>query len=146
MNSLSSALYTPWNTSLHSADTADVLISYNGTTRNLSVSWTYQTTPNSQGKSSLSYQVDLATVLPQSVTVGFSASTGSSGYFGLARLKDFDPSYSEKLLLERRQLTVSKKNILLEWLLSAVDERLYMAFDKKQVAFDDCWHVVRSSG
>ncbi|PIN13261.1 Serine/threonine protein kinase [Handroanthus impetiginosus] len=45
---------------------------YNSTTRNLSVFWSYGNGPNS----SLTYHIDLKKVLPQWVTVGFSASTG----------------------------------------------------------------------
>uniref|UniRef100_A0A2N9H2K7 Protein kinase domain-containing protein n=1 Tax=Fagus sylvatica TaxID=28930 RepID=A0A2N9H2K7_FAGSY len=58
-NSLASANYTFWNASFHSGDTADVWIIYNATTKNLSVSWTYQMTSNSLEHTSLSYQIDL---------------------------------------------------------------------------------------
>lgn len=78
-NSISSAVDTTWNASFHSGDTADVWITYNASTRNLSVSWTYQRTPNTQENTSLSYQIDLRKVLPEWVTVGFSAATG---YYG----------------------------------------------------------------
>ena len=61
-NSIASAIYTPWNASFHSKDTADVWIIYNATTKNLSVSWTYQRTSNSQESTSLSYQIDLMKV------------------------------------------------------------------------------------
>ena len=36
-NAIYSAVYTPWNASLHSGDTADVWIIYNSTTKNLSL-------------------------------------------------------------------------------------------------------------
>ncbi|XWS45043.1 hypothetical protein CRYUN_Cryun15aG0102500 [Craigia yunnanensis] len=75
-NSIFSANYTRWNASFHSGDTADVVINYNATTKNLSVSWSYQTTNNPQENSSLSYQIDLMKVLPEWVMVGFSAATG----------------------------------------------------------------------
>ncbi|KAF3440202.1 hypothetical protein FNV43_RR18483 [Rhamnella rubrinervis] len=75
-NSISSAVFTPWNVSLHSEDNIDVWIAYNSTTKNLSVHWTYQTTSNSNENTSLSYQIDLKKVLPQWVTIGFSAATG----------------------------------------------------------------------
>ncbi|XVE83032.1 hypothetical protein DITRI_Ditri16bG0054200 [Diplodiscus trichospermus] len=78
-NSIFSANYTAWNVSFHSGDTADVLINYNSTTKNLSVSWSYQKTNNPQENSSLSYQIDLTTVLPEWVMVGFSAATGQYG-------------------------------------------------------------------
>uniref|UniRef100_A0A2N9HA57 Protein kinase domain-containing protein n=1 Tax=Fagus sylvatica TaxID=28930 RepID=A0A2N9HA57_FAGSY len=75
-NAIGSANYTAWNASFHSGDTADVLIIYNATTKNLSVSWTYETTSNSLESTSLSYQIDLMKALPESVQIGFSASTG----------------------------------------------------------------------
>ncbi|KAK9284465.1 hypothetical protein L1049_023638 [Liquidambar formosana] len=74
-NSIASAITTPWNASLHSTDTADAWITYNATTMNLRVSWTYQTTPSPPQDSSLSYQIDLRMFLPEWVTVGFSAAT-----------------------------------------------------------------------
>jgi hypothetical protein len=75
-NSISSAVYTPWNASLHSGDTADVWITYNGSTKNLSVSWKYQRTSNIRENTSLFYEIDLMEILPEWVTVGFSAATG----------------------------------------------------------------------
>ncbi|KAF8017581.1 hypothetical protein BT93_H2689 [Corymbia citriodora subsp. variegata] len=77
-NSIASAVTTPWNASFHSEDTADVWIAYNSATKNLSVSWSYQTTPNPQENTSISYQIDLTTVLPEQVMIGFSAATGYS--------------------------------------------------------------------
>ncbi|XP_057420750.1 L-type lectin-domain containing receptor kinase IX.1-like isoform X2 [Lotus japonicus] len=76
-NSVFSSKWTPWNASLHSTDTADVSISYNSATKNLSVSWKYQITSDPQEITSLWYQIDLSKVLPEWVTVGFSAATGS---------------------------------------------------------------------
>ncbi|KAK8270997.1 hypothetical protein V6Z11_D11G233700 [Gossypium hirsutum] len=75
-NSIASAVYSPWNASFHSGDPADVLITYNATSKNLSVSWSYKKTNNPKEKSSLSYQINLMEVLPEWVMVGFSAATG----------------------------------------------------------------------
>ncbi|KAM4114125.1 hypothetical protein ACJW30_04G046300 [Castanea mollissima] len=75
-NSIGSVISTHWNTNFQSGDTADVWIIYNATTKNLSVSWTYQNTTNTQENTSLSYEIDLMKVLPERVTVGFSAATG----------------------------------------------------------------------
>ncbi|KAJ6989711.1 L-type lectin-domain containing receptor kinase IX.1-like [Populus alba x Populus x berolinensis] len=76
-NSISSAVYTPWNASVHSGDTAEAWITYNSTDRNLSVFWNYQTTSDPRENSSLFYIIDLSQFLPEWVTVGFSAATGS---------------------------------------------------------------------
>ncbi|XP_059439464.1 L-type lectin-domain containing receptor kinase IX.1-like [Corylus avellana] len=76
-NSLASANFTPWNASCHSGESAGVLISYNASTMNLSVSWSYEKTSCSQENTSLSYRIDLSEVLPEYVTIGFSASVGA---------------------------------------------------------------------
>ncbi|KAJ4714599.1 putative Kinase [Melia azedarach] len=74
-NSIASAVYTPWNASVHSGDTIYAWINYNATTRNLSVSWTYQKTYTWRENSTLSYHIDLMKILPEWITVGFSAAT-----------------------------------------------------------------------
>ncbi|KAF3440199.1 hypothetical protein FNV43_RR18480 [Rhamnella rubrinervis] len=74
-NSISSAVSTPWNASFHSRDTANVRITYNATSQNLSVSWSYQNTSNAKERTSISYKINLMKVLPEWVTVGFSAAT-----------------------------------------------------------------------
>ncbi|KAB1201375.1 L-type lectin-domain containing receptor kinase IX.1 [Morella rubra] len=74
-NSISSAVYTPWNFSLHGADTIVASILYNATTKNLSVFWTYQRTSIPHDNTSLSYNIDLSKVLPEWVTIGFSSAT-----------------------------------------------------------------------
>ncbi|KAF8017500.1 hypothetical protein BT93_H2621 [Corymbia citriodora subsp. variegata] len=75
-NSIASNVTTPWNVTYHSGDTIDVKIDYNASTMNLSVSWSFRTTPNPQENTSLWYQIDLRTVLPEWVVIGFSAATG----------------------------------------------------------------------
>ncbi|KAF2283864.1 hypothetical protein GH714_016626 [Hevea brasiliensis] len=72
INSLSSTTYTRWNVSSHSGDPIDVWITHNATTKNLIVSWKYQTTSTPQENTSISYIIDLRDVLPMWVTVGFS--------------------------------------------------------------------------
>ena len=77
INSVSSSNFTKWNVGLHSLDTVDVFISYDSTTKYLSVSWNYEKTPISLENTTLSYMVDLMKILPQWATVGFSAATGA---------------------------------------------------------------------
>ncbi|KAF8038360.1 hypothetical protein BT93_B1020 [Corymbia citriodora subsp. variegata] len=76
-NSIASAVTTPWNVTYHSGDTIDAWINYNASMMNLSVSWSFQATPNPQENTSLSYQIDLTTVLPEWVIIGFSAASSS---------------------------------------------------------------------
>ncbi|XP_012453091.1 L-type lectin-domain containing receptor kinase IX.1 isoform X1 [Gossypium raimondii] len=97
INSLTSANYTSWNASFHKGDTADVLISYNATTKNFRASWTYQTTNNPQETSSLSYHTDLTKVLPEWVMVGF------SGSIGLAKEQHILQSWEFNSTLVRRE-------------------------------------------
>ncbi|XP_058772100.1 L-type lectin-domain containing receptor kinase IX.1-like [Vicia villosa] len=78
-NSIISSTSTYWNASVHSGDNVDVTISYNSTTKNLTVSWRYQSTYDPQEKTSLSYQIDLMKALPEWVTIGFSAATSYVG-------------------------------------------------------------------
>ncbi|KAI4312886.1 hypothetical protein MLD38_037677 [Melastoma candidum] len=74
-NSIASSIMVPWDVKYHSGDTIDVTISYDASTMNLTVSWSFKTTPNPNETTSLSYPVDLRTVLPEWVTIGFSAAT-----------------------------------------------------------------------
>ena len=75
INSIISSATTPWNASKHSGDTAEVWIRYNSSTKNLTVSWKYQTTSNPQEYTSLSFSIDLMKVMPEWITVGFSVAT-----------------------------------------------------------------------
>ncbi|XP_062120317.1 L-type lectin-domain containing receptor kinase IX.1-like [Humulus lupulus] len=99
-NSIHSAVSTPWNASLHSGDNADVWISYNASTKNLSVHWSYQSTSTSKENTSLSYQVDLKQVLPSWVMVGFSAATGIYGERTVLNSWEFSSSLDIKEVKE----------------------------------------------
>ncbi|CAJ2636323.1 unnamed protein product [Trifolium pratense] len=78
-NSIISSASITWDASKHSGDPAEVWISYNSTTKNLTVNWKYQATIDPQEKTSLSHRIDLMKVLPEWVTVGFSTATGAIG-------------------------------------------------------------------
>ncbi|KAB1216370.1 L-type lectin-domain containing receptor kinase IX.1 [Morella rubra] len=95
-NSLASATFTPWNASLHSGDIADVSITYNASTKNLSVSWKYQKTSNTDENTSLFYEIGLSKVLPQWATVGFSAATGGRVERHSLRSWEFNSSFEMK--------------------------------------------------
>ncbi|XP_030533920.1 L-type lectin-domain containing receptor kinase IX.1-like [Rhodamnia argentea] len=77
-NVLKSLVSAPWDPASHSGKATDVLVTYNSTTKNLSVSWSFDNKPLSQDKTypSISYPIDLAEVLPEYVAIGFSASFG----------------------------------------------------------------------
>ncbi|KAJ4715239.1 putative Kinase [Melia azedarach] len=90
--SITSSVYTRWNASFHSGDTAHVQINYNATTKNFSVSWSYEKTFNSHENTSLFYIIDLMKALPQWVTIGFSASTGQHAARHTLRSWEFNSS------------------------------------------------------
>ncbi|KAL3732257.1 hypothetical protein ACJRO7_029001 [Eucalyptus globulus] len=77
-NSLSSLVYASWDPGSHSGNAINVMVTYNSTTKNLSVLWSFDDEPVSPDNKifSLSCLIDLAKVLPESVAIGFSASYG----------------------------------------------------------------------
>jgi serine/threonine protein kinase len=76
VNTIVSAANVSWKTSMRTGSTGNAWVSYNSTTKNLSVFLTYADNPAFNGDSTLSYVVDLRNVLPEWVRVGFSAATG----------------------------------------------------------------------
>jgi serine/threonine protein kinase len=78
VNSMISKKAIAWPTSIKNGSTANAWVTYNSTTYNLSVFLTFADKPDFSGNYNLSYIVDLRTVLPERVRVGFSASTGAS--------------------------------------------------------------------
>ncbi|KAF5454351.1 hypothetical protein F2P56_024023 [Juglans regia] len=112
-NSIASAIHTPWNASFHSGDTVDAWITYNASTKNLSVSWKYRTTPNPQENTSLVYEIDLMRVLPEWVIVGFSSATGQYGERNIIRSWEFSSS------LERRGKNANEKTLVVGLTVSA---------------------------
>ncbi|CAN6582832.1 unnamed protein product [Malus baccata var. baccata] len=77
INSIFSVANASWtNVSSNSGKLGHAWITYNATSKNLSVFWTYDENPVFVKNSSLSFEIDLRDVLPEKVTTGFSASTG----------------------------------------------------------------------
>ncbi|KAL9999037.1 putative protein kinase RLK-Pelle-L-LEC family [Helianthus debilis subsp. tardiflorus] len=109
-NSLSSVSYASWNASLHNKQTANCWISYNSTTNNLSIFWTYERNPNYQGNSNLSYRINLKEVLPSWVTIGITASTGQFMEKHTLQYWDFNSSLDiteeSKTISQKLKLTV----------------------------------------
>ncbi|KAG7015419.1 hypothetical protein SDJN02_23055, partial [Cucurbita argyrosperma subsp. argyrosperma] len=76
INSIQSATHLVWNTSMKDNRTANAWITYNSATKNLSVFLTYIKDPIFTGNFSISTVIDLKTLLPERVRIGFSAATG----------------------------------------------------------------------
>ncbi|CAL9037338.1 unnamed protein product [Musa banksii] len=77
VNSVKSSAVVDWRSNIKDGTEVNACVSYNASTRNLSVFMTYTPDAGSSGNSSLSYLIDLRDVLPEKVAVGFSAATGS---------------------------------------------------------------------
>ncbi|XP_024196083.1 L-type lectin-domain containing receptor kinase IX.1 [Rosa chinensis] len=76
---VASVVYADWNVSIISGKLGNAWITYSATANNLTVFWTFteKFDPASLGNaSSITYHVDLRKVLPEWVTIGFSASSG----------------------------------------------------------------------
>ncbi|KAL0005308.1 hypothetical protein SO802_012869 [Lithocarpus litseifolius] len=86
VNSIVSNAIVTWDSVFSHESTANAWVSYNSTTKNLSVFLTFADNPVFNGNSSLSYTVDLMTVLPEWVSVGFSAATGWTVRFFIQEL------------------------------------------------------------
>ncbi|KAF8370028.1 hypothetical protein HHK36_009637 [Tetracentron sinense] len=78
VNSIVSVANVSWNSSIKTGSIANAWVSYNSSTTLLSVFLTYAENPLFSGISSLSHVVDLRDILPEWVTIGFSAATGTS--------------------------------------------------------------------
>lgn len=91
-SSMESVAYVPWlfgNISIMEGKTNEAWISYNSSSKNLSVVFTgYNVTVNQ----SLSYIVDLREFLPEWVTFGFSAATGGTSAIHTIKSWDFSSS------------------------------------------------------
>ncbi|KAK3427332.1 hypothetical protein EUGRSUZ_F03577 [Eucalyptus grandis] len=79
VNSASPKAHEPWNFTAYDGKATNVMVTYDSTSKNLSLFWSLddQPIPSDSKSSSLSHQVDLAEVLPESVFIGFSASNGA---------------------------------------------------------------------
>ncbi|KAF8664522.1 hypothetical protein HU200_054702 [Digitaria exilis] len=76
INSIISVTNVTWKSSIKDGKIANAWVTYQASSKNLSVFLTYQDNPQFSGNSSLSYPVDLRNYLPDKVAIGFSAATG----------------------------------------------------------------------
>ncbi|MQL94905.1 hypothetical protein Taro_027567 [Colocasia esculenta] len=76
VNSIRSAATLTWNSSMKVGTTGHAWVNYNSRAKKLSCFLTYDQKPFFRGDWSLSHPVDLKEMLPEWVSVGFSAATG----------------------------------------------------------------------
>ncbi|XP_010668420.4 L-type lectin-domain containing receptor kinase IX.1 [Beta vulgaris subsp. vulgaris] len=79
VNSLNSTAYLPW--SVVNGTAANVWITYDSSTMNLSVYFSYDVNPVFNGEYNLSHVINLTAILPEKIRVGFSAATGTDFEF-----------------------------------------------------------------
>ncbi|KAF5205622.1 Lectin receptor kinase, partial [Thalictrum thalictroides] len=78
VNALYSANFVKWNAGLYSNQISNAWINYSASTKNLSILLTYSNSSSSQDSYYVSHIVDITKILPEWVTIGFSAATGSN--------------------------------------------------------------------
>ncbi|KAF5179963.1 Lectin receptor kinase [Thalictrum thalictroides] len=97
VNSIHSATYVAWNASLYSDQRSDAWVTYNASTKNLSVLLTYSNHSSNQDSYYVSYIVDLTEILPEWVTIGFSATTNYYIERNLLNFWEFNSSLNVKV-------------------------------------------------
>uniref|UniRef100_A0A803NE19 Legume lectin domain-containing protein n=1 Tax=Chenopodium quinoa TaxID=63459 RepID=A0A803NE19_CHEQI len=70
--------WDPVTEGLKNRSTANAWITYDSSTRNLSVYLSYDANPVFNGDSNISYVIDLRSILPERVRVGFASATGAN--------------------------------------------------------------------
>ncbi|KAK1292593.1 hypothetical protein QJS10_CPB17g02484 [Acorus calamus] len=91
INAMKSLVDVPWDYMLNGTNVANAWVVYNASLQKLSVFATYDQNLTFNGSNSiLSYNVDLRKVLPASIYVGFSATTGTAVEFHNIRTWAFD--------------------------------------------------------
>ncbi|KAK7250634.1 hypothetical protein RIF29_33180 [Crotalaria pallida] len=76
VNSIESVKNVIWKSSIKNGSIANAWISYNSSTKNLSVFLTYADNPSFNGNCTLWHVIDFRDFLPELVRIGFSAATG----------------------------------------------------------------------
>ncbi|XWS56078.1 hypothetical protein CRYUN_Cryun09bG0055800 [Craigia yunnanensis] len=112
-NSIQSAVYAPWDAGSNSGKVANVWITYNATTKNLSVFWTYDEHPVFMGNSSLSYRIDLMKTLQERVKIGFSAGTGQYTEYNTIKSWKFTSNLETKQVEHGKKKSIKRYVIVL---------------------------------
>ncbi|KAL3732266.1 hypothetical protein ACJRO7_029010 [Eucalyptus globulus] len=111
--------YARWDFLSHSSKATNVMVTYDSTSKNLSVFWSSDDKPVSpyNKDSSISCLVDLAEILPESVIIGFSASTAqysekhSINSWEFNSSPDIVPHRSADLSKNGVEVDISKKGV-----------------------------------
>ncbi|KAG6406737.1 hypothetical protein SASPL_134346 [Salvia splendens] len=98
LRSLNSTVYAPWTNNLTAGNTTEAWISYNSSNKKFLVNFTYFEQFSTPYNSSIEYTIDLRTILPEFVEIGFSAATG--GCFQTNNVKSWSFSSTLDLKIE----------------------------------------------
>ncbi|RWR74087.1 L-type lectin-domain-containing protein [Cinnamomum micranthum f. kanehirae] len=107
VNSLSSSQYMSWNATLHSLDVANAQVSYEASTQKLNLLLTYKNSPSSYN---VSLDVDLRSILPEWVKIGFSTATGINTEIHRVLSWDFSSNLEGKEQIEANNTTNKETN------------------------------------
>ncbi|KAB2627949.1 L-type lectin-domain containing receptor kinase IX.1-like [Pyrus ussuriensis x Pyrus communis] len=137
INQISSVVDTSWNLSSNDGKTAYVSILYDATSKNLTLIFTY----HPEGIIDhlvpiLSYNIDLRNVLPEWVTIGFSASTGINAERHAIYAWDFS-SNMDSHVINRKKKNKKKKAFLIEVVVSS-----FFVFFVLMFGLVICWVLV----
>ncbi|KAL5727729.1 hypothetical protein ACHQM5_000889 [Ranunculus cassubicifolius] len=109
VNSIKSAVTVQWNASLYSEQDSDAWVTYNASTKNLSVLLTYSKNSEGQSPYYVSHIVDLTKVLPEQVTIGFSAATNFYMEQNMLNFWEFNSSLEVKVITGEKSKRVGLK-------------------------------------
>ncbi|GMJ14751.1 L-type lectin receptor kinase IX.1 [Hibiscus trionum] len=119
-SSMKSYVTAQWEAGSNSGKVGNVWITYNATTKSLSVFWTYDEHPVFMGNSSLYYVIDLMETLPQWVQIGFSAGTGQYTEYNTIKSWKFTSNLETKRAKPSKWNTIRLYVIVLVPVCSAV--------------------------
>ncbi|CAN6582831.1 unnamed protein product [Malus baccata var. baccata] len=112
VNQISSTVSGSWDFRSKSENVVHAWITYNASSNNLSVFWTYDVNPVFVDNSSLFNVIDLRKVLPEQVTIGFSASAANGERF-VIRSWEFNSSLDSVEVTIKQKGKKTKKAILI---------------------------------
>ncbi|KAL2944242.1 L-type lectin-domain containing receptor kinase IX.1 [Bienertia sinuspersici] len=98
VTSLISKAYVTWSGGVENETVADAWITYDSYTKNLSVYLTYDGDSKFNREANLSYVIDLSSILPEKVRVGFSSSTGTNAELHYILSWDFNSTLMDTII------------------------------------------------
>ncbi|XP_039173888.1 L-type lectin-domain containing receptor kinase IX.1 [Eucalyptus grandis] len=127
--------HATWDFAAHSSKATNVMVTYDSTSKNLSVFWSSDDKPVSpyNKDSSISCPVDLADILPESVIIGFSASTGQYSEKHSINSWEFNSSPD---IVPHRSANLSKNGVEVDMSKKGVSKMFLLIYDQDEEKFE----------